>query len=175
MEQWRKTRHFSFMISGHYFRETDHSGLSVYYACVVVESCAAIFLLRFRTGGCHFIWYCIFVQLQEPNTLSQSWVRNISVLHTILELFNNLLPGQNGICISNDLFLNSLHGGNHFPLLHKIFFAHNYKFSKVHIFWEGHKILRNLHQLFVLCTASQIFGGDFAKFSRMEGFQNKFF
>ena len=36
--------------------------------------------------------------------------------------------------------------------------------DKVHIFWEGHKILRNLHQLFVLCTASQIFGGDFAKF-----------
>ena len=35
---------------------------------------------------------------------------------------------------------------------------------KVHIFWEGHKILRNLHQLFVLCTASQIIGGDFAKF-----------
>ena len=35
---------------------------------------------------------------------------------------------------------------------------------KVHIFWEGHKILRNLQQLFVLCTASQIIGGDFAKF-----------
>ena len=35
---------------------------------------------------------------------------------------------------------------------------------KVHIFWEGHKILRNLHQLFVLCTASQIIGGEFAKF-----------
>ena len=35
---------------------------------------------------------------------------------------------------------------------------------KVHIFWEGHKILGNLQQLFVLCTASQIFGGDFAKF-----------
>ena len=35
---------------------------------------------------------------------------------------------------------------------------------KVHIFWEGHKNLRNLHQLFVLCTASQIIGGDFAKF-----------
>ena len=30
------------------------------------------------------------------------------------------------------------------------------KFVKVHIFWEG--------QLFVLCTASQIIGGDFAKF-----------
>ena len=38
------------------------------------------------------------------------------------------------------------------------------KYVKVHIFWEGHKILRNLHQLFVLCTASQIIGGDFAKF-----------
>ena len=39
-----------------------------------------------------------------------------------------------------------------------------YNYSKVYIFWEGHKILRNLHQLFVLCTASQIVGGDFAKF-----------
>ena len=39
-----------------------------------------------------------------------------------------------------------------------------YLFVKVHIFGEGHKMLRNLHQLFVLCTASQIIGGDFAKF-----------
>ena len=36
--------------------------------------------------------------------------------------------------------------------------------AKIHIFWEGHKILRNLHQLFVLCNASQIIGGDFTKF-----------
>ena len=35
---------------------------------------------------------------------------------------------------------------------------------KVHIFWEGHKILRNLHRRFVLCSNSQICGGDFAKF-----------
>ena len=35
---------------------------------------------------------------------------------------------------------------------------------KVHIFWEGHKILRNLHRRIVLCSASQIYGGDFAKF-----------
>ena len=28
-------------------------------------------------------------------------------------------------------------------------------FLKVHIFWEGHKILRNLHLTFVLCSASQ--------------------
>ena len=26
---------------------------------------------------------------------------------------------------------------------------------KVHIFWEGHKILRNLHLAFVVCSASQ--------------------
>ena len=36
--------------------------------------------------------------------------------------------------------------------------------SKVHTFWEGHNILRNLHRRFVLCSASQIYGGDFAKF-----------
>ena len=26
--------------------------------------------------------------------------------------------------------------------------------SKIHIFWEGHKMLRNLHLTFVLCSAS---------------------
>ena len=35
---------------------------------------------------------------------------------------------------------------------------------KVHIFWEGHKILRNLHRRFVLCSASQIYSRKFAKF-----------
>ena len=35
---------------------------------------------------------------------------------------------------------------------------------KAHIFGEGNKTLQNLHQLFVLCTASQMIGGDFAKF-----------
>ena len=37
---------------------------------------------------------------------------------------------------------------------------------KIHIFRKGHKILRNLPQLFVVCTrtASQIISGDFAKF-----------
>ena len=37
-------------------------------------------------------------------------------------------------------------------------------FLKVHIFWEGHKILRNLHQFCVLWTASQTIGRYFAKF-----------
>ena len=35
---------------------------------------------------------------------------------------------------------------------------------KVHIFWEGHKILQNLHLTFVICSASQKQGEDFAKF-----------
>ena len=35
---------------------------------------------------------------------------------------------------------------------------------KVHIFWEGHKILRNLHLTFDYATHSQKLGEDFAKF-----------
>ena len=38
------------------------------------------------------------------------------------------------------------------------------KTIKVHIFWEGHKILRNLHQLFDWHYIGQIIGGDFANF-----------
>ena len=36
--------------------------------------------------------------------------------------------------------------------------------GKVHIFWEGHKILRKLQQLFDRQYIGQIIGGDFAKF-----------
>ena len=34
-------------------------------------------------------------------------------------------------------------------------FFQNLSSVKVQIFWEGHKILRNLHLTFVLCSASQ--------------------
>ena len=37
-------------------------------------------------------------------------------------------------------------------------------FSKVHIFWEGHQFLWNLHRRFVLCSNGQIYSGDFANF-----------
>ena len=37
-------------------------------------------------------------------------------------------------------------------------------FVKVHIFWEGHKIFRNLHLTFDYSTYSQKLGKDFAKF-----------
>ena len=35
---------------------------------------------------------------------------------------------------------------------------------KVHIFWEGHKILRNLHRRFDRYYIGQIYDGDFVKF-----------
>ena len=35
---------------------------------------------------------------------------------------------------------------------------------KVHVFWEGHIILRNIHLRFVLSSNGQIYSGDFAKF-----------
>ena len=39
---------------------------------------------------------------------------------------------------------------------------------KVHKYSEkAKKILRNLHRRFVLCGASQIYGGDFAKFCNL--------
>ena len=40
---------------------------------------------------------------------------------------------------------------------------HNLSAIKVHIFWEGHKILRNLHRRFDCYYMGQIYGGDFAK------------
>ena len=43
---------------------------------------------------------------------------------------------------------------------------HNPTDIKVHIFWEGHTFLRNLHRRFVLCSNGQIYGGDFAKYSQ---------
>ena len=44
---------------------------------------------------------------------------------------------------------------------------------KVQIFSEGHKILRNLHLTFVLCSASQKQGGDFAKCIAFSEYMNE--
>ena len=43
-------------------------------------------------------------------------------------------------------------------------FAQNDKFSKVHIFWEGYKILQNLHRRYDWHYIGQIYGGFFGKF-----------
>ena len=40
---------------------------------------------------------------------------------------------------------------------------HLWYVNKVHIFWEGHKISRNLNRRFDLYYIGQIYGGDFAK------------
>ena len=41
---------------------------------------------------------------------------------------------------------------------------------RVHNFWEGHKILENLHQLFDWQYVEQKIGGDFVVFSEYMNF-----
>ena len=43
-------------------------------------------------------------------------------------------------------------GAHHVLWIHE---THDSIHIKVHIFWEGHKILQDLHLTFVLCSASQ--------------------
>ena len=45
----------------------------------------------------------------------------------------------------------------------KILLKKKFYILKVHIFWEGDKILQNLHQIFDWQYIGQIIGGDFAK------------
>ena len=77
-------------------------------------------------------------------------------------------PAQFGLAFFACYISNNVPTSEHHPILS---FAKKIneitrwiKFFKAHMFWEGHKILRNLHLLFVLCTDRQIMGGDFAKF-----------
>ena len=42
----------------------------------------------------------------------------------------------------------------------------NAHYYKVHIFWEGHKVLRHLHQLFVLCTRNFVAFSEYINFIR---------
>ena len=51
---------------------------------------------------------------------------------------------------------------------------------KVHIFWEGHKILQNLHRRFDWHYIGQIYGRDFVAFSvckksKHKKIQNKYY
>ena len=39
----------------------------------------------------------------------------------------------------------------------------SFQMTKVHIFWEGHKILQNLHHRFDRYNIGQVYGGDFVK------------
>ena len=49
-------------------------------------------------------------------------------------------------------------------IAHTIEEVEGLKVCKVHIFWEGHKILRNLPLTFDYSTYSQKLGEDFEKF-----------
>ena len=61
----------------------------------------------------------------------------------------------------------------------KIISGGKFLFFKVHIFWEGHKILRNLHRRFVLCSAvlpvksTVEISPNFMAFSEYMNFTNK--
>ena len=66
---------------------------------------------------------------------------------------NQTYRGQPGVQAGQTLPMRSLAGNPNKPVP-----------GKVHIFWEGQQILQSLHRRFVLCGASQIYGGDFAKF-----------
>ena len=63
------------------------------------------------------------------------------------------------------------HGHMYFIIGTFVFFSNwgSYYFfcripNKVHIFWEGHKILRNIHYRFDRYYIGQIYGGDFTEF-----------
>ena len=44
--------------------------------------------------------------------------------------------------------------------------------GKGHLFWEGYKILQNLHRRFDWHYLGQIYGGDFTKFSGLSEYMN---
>ena len=69
--------------------------------------------------------------------------------------FLGLFVSVHFLAVSKDLILEikSLMNKNQLSGLHK-----------VHIFWEGHNFLPNLHHRFVLCSNSQIYSRDFANF-----------
>ena len=123
--------------------------------------------------------YCIKKLLTKTNTpcvmKAQSWKKRTffyvsywpwSILWTHFFFFkwskyfnsnlsfklNNRVGKKNrSLCQYNDLFRN--------------WWLHNTVFlCKVHIFWEGHKILQNLHCSFHRYYIGQIYGGDFSKF-----------
>ena len=55
-------------------------------------------------------------------------------------------------------------GSNCYQISEKMIFCIKNQTTKVHIFWEGHKILRNLHLTFDCVYCSQKKVGDFARF-----------
>ena len=117
--------------------------------CIVVSIAASIttnlhwaglllpFMCNFQATIHHSIRLCISImekkekpkiQFSPLNYIQQPWWCSSSLVHWIKPNLFNLV---------------------------RYFFATIFLLVKVHIFWEGHKILRNLHLTFVLCSVSQ--------------------
>ena len=101
--------------------------------------------VRYSLSALTASWFRLKLSKISPKV--SSWCNNIS--RTLDNLFSMSLT-----CL---LFLSSS------PIIFPVDWRKECK-DKVHRFWESHTILRNLQQLFVLCTASQIIGGDSVKF-----------
>ena len=88
---------------------------------------------------------------KKENYSKTDWIikKNKELLSKFLKLSNMISNGPNNL-INNNFERKIRHKGDF-----KIWYAPFHGFSKVHIFWEGYKILGNLHQLFVLLTYFQ--------------------
>ena len=124
------------------------------------------------------VWNLLLNHLQSCHSITGSWPLNMLCpslsaqacfillyhLATLVLLSISWNASQPSMALSTPYTAKSAKSEIESRHTYEIFRGNKVKLSKVHIFWEGHKILRNLHQLFVLCSASQIIGGDFAKF-----------
>ena len=94
----------------------------------------------------------------------QNWICFVDeIISSWKYVKNSSLKNRNEFQISTNFF--TFQSESFADLLVLVFFfCKNYQLFKAHIFWEGQKILWNLHLTFVLGSTSQKSGEDFAKF-----------
>ena len=102
-------------------------------------------------------------QFFQPSKSTMKIMDNVSSPKMIMRLPKGLKPIvvlQLGSSSMNALCTNCM------MAIVKILIWREFKFfrHKVHIFWEGHKILRSLHLTFDCMYCSQKLGEDFSKF-----------
>ena len=114
-----------------------------------------------------FIWTLIlkttYFPIFQPSKSTMKIMDNVSSPKMIMRLPKGLKPIvvlQLGSSSMNALCTNCM------MAIVKILIWREFKFfrHKVHIFWEGHKILRSLHLTFDCMYCSQKLGEDFSKF-----------
>ena len=105
--------------------------------------------LTLQNFGYHSTWHC-FPVLKFTKKYSNIWIVNWLQARYV-QFLKKVLNGSG----SKQKWI----------MYHNLQFGRNVCIPyKVQTFWEGHKILQNLHRRFVLCSASQIYGEDFANF-----------